>query len=93
VNGLFSRATTGLAALASDLVASYTRAGDGVLVARQKGLDESIRTLDRQAETMAARIEAFRTNLLRQFAAMEEAVSGYKSIGDFLSRQAAQPKS
>ena len=90
VNGLFSSASTGLSALASDLATSYTRAGDGVLVARQKGLDENIRSLDRQAEAMAARIETFRKNLLRQFAAMEEAVSGYKSIGDFLNRQTAQ---
>jgi flagellar hook-associated protein 2 len=90
VNGLFSKATTGLSALAADLASAYTRAGDGVLVARQKGLDESIKSLDRQAEAMSKRIEAFRTNLLRQFAAMEEAVSGYKSIGDFLTRQTAQ---
>jgi flagellar hook-associated protein 2 len=87
VNGLFSTGTTGLSALAGELVTSYTRAGDGVLVARQNGLNQSIKTLDTQAASMAARIEAFRKNLLRQFAAMEETVSGYKAIGSFLTSQ------
>ena len=93
VNGLFSTATAGVAALAADLSTSYTRAGDGVLVARQKGLDENIKSLDRQAEAMAARLEAYRTNLVRQFTAMEEAVSGYKSIGAFLTSQSTKSSS
>jgi len=92
VNALFSRASTGISAAAADLVTSYTRAGDGVLVARQKGLGDTIAALDRQAETLSARIEAFRTNILKRFASMEEAVSGYKSIGEFLTRQTAQTK-
>jgi flagellar hook-associated protein 2 len=92
MNALFSQATTGLAAVVDGLASAYTRAGDGLLVSRQKGLDESIKALDRQADSMALRIEGFRANLLRQFAAMETTVSGFKSIGDFLARQSAPTK-
>jgi len=93
LNDLFAKATTGLAAVVDAIATAHTRAGDGLLVSRQKGLDDSIKALDRQADAMALRIEGFRSNLLRQFAAMETTVSGFKSIGDFLTRQSASSSS
>jgi flagellar hook-associated protein 2 len=72
------------------LVGDYTRAGDGALVLRQDGLGRTVKDLDGQAAALQLRIDAFQQNLIRQFTAMENTVSGLKSIGSFLAGQTTQ---
>jgi flagellar hook-associated protein 2 len=93
VNALFSTASSGLAAVVEGMVTAQTRSGDGVLVARQDGLDRTVKDLDKQAEAMQRRLDAFRENLVKQFTAMENTVSGLKSIGSFLSNWTIQSSS
>ncbi|GAO04641.1 flagellar filament capping protein FliD [Anaeromyxobacter sp. PSR-1] len=92
VNALFSTPGTGLAAVVRSLVTDHTRAGDGALVLRQEGLGRTVKDLDGQAAALQLRIDAFQQNLIRQFTAMENTVSGLKSIGNFLASQTAQPR-
>jgi flagellar hook-associated protein 2 len=93
LDALFSTATTGLSAVVSGFVQGQVRAGDGLLSTHKTGLDAAIRSLDDQAAALQRRVDAFREGLVRQFAAMESAVSAYKSIGTFLTNQAAQTSS
>ncbi len=85
VNALFSTAGTGLSAAVHSLVQSETQAGTGVLVADQAGLQKRVSDLDDQTATLQLRIDAFRQNLVNQFAAMETTVSGLKTMGTFLT--------
>ncbi|ACG73741.1 flagellar hook-associated 2 domain protein [Anaeromyxobacter sp. K] len=90
VNALFSTSGTGLAAVVKSLVTDHTRAGGGTLVLRQEGLGRTVKDLDGQAAALQLRIDAFQQNLIRQFTAMENTVSGLKSIGSFLAGQTTQ---
>jgi flagellar hook-associated protein 2 len=87
VNNLFSQATTGLSALASNLVTNATNSKDGTLVAKRKGLNDNIKSIDDQLDRMQLRLDAFRQGLIAQFTAMEQVVSNMKSIGNFLTQQ------
>jgi flagellar hook-associated protein 2 len=69
------------------LVDLETRAGDGILVARQDGLSSTVDDLESAAAAMQRRIDTFRQNLVAQFTAMENTVSGLKSIGNYLAAQ------
>jgi len=93
LDALFSTATTGLSAVTSSFVQGQVGDGTGLLVTHRSGLDATVRALDDQAEAMQRRVDAFRERLVRQFAAMESAVSAYKSIGAFLTSQASQSSS
>jgi flagellar hook-associated protein 2 len=86
-NAVFSTASTGVSAVVESLVEFQTRLGDGALVARQDGLNSSWKALDAQAEAMQRRIDAFRKTLIAQFTAMENTVSGLKSLASYLSTQ------
>jgi flagellar hook-associated protein 2 len=87
VNALFSTGTTGVSAVVKSLVELEPRAGDGILVARQDGLSSTVDDLETRATAMQRRIDAFRQNLVAQFTAMENTVSGLKSIGNYLAAQ------
>jgi flagellar hook-associated protein 2 len=89
LNGLFSTATTGLQALTSTLVQDFTRSGDGHLTARKDSLDQAAKRIDADLIRMQARVDSYRENLVKQFTAMEEAVSKMKSSGSFLAMQDA----
>lgn len=86
INALFADATAGLSRLTSGLVQDYTRAGTGLLAVRQTGLQSQIKAMDTQAANMQSRLDEYRTTLLAQFSAMEQVVSGYKSIGTYLTQ-------
>ena len=92
-NALFATTSTGLGGVVESLVNLQTRAGDGMLTSRQKGINASIKTLDTQADILARRIASFRETLTRQFAAMESTVSALKNIGTFLSAQSSASSS
>jgi flagellar hook-associated protein 2 len=87
VNKIFSEATTGVGALSKSLWDDYTNIVDGVFTTRKKNLNTAITRMDRDAEKMQARIDSFKRNLITQFSAMEQIVSGFKATGNFLASQ------
>jgi flagellar hook-associated protein 2 len=86
VNALFADATAGVSKLTSSLVSDFTSAGTGLLIVRQSGLRAQMRSMDSQAASMQTRLDAYRQSLLAQFNSMEQVVSGYKSLGNFLNQ-------
>lgn len=90
VNALFQKATTGMAAATTTLVDRYSSGSSSILVARQNGINRSIRTMDGRIEDLQRRVDAYREKLVRQFTAMEKVVGGFKSIGSFLTSREKQ---
>jgi flagellar hook-associated protein 2 len=87
VNALFSTATAGIGAVASKLVQQYTRPGDGILTTAKTGLDASIKRMDADIVRKQAQVDSYRESLVRQFTAMEDAISKIKASGNFLTMQ------
>jgi flagellar hook-associated protein 2 len=92
VNNLFSQAGTGLGAAVKSLVDQATRSGDGILTTRTKSLSDTIKRMDGQAETMQARLDKYRDQLIAQFTAMEKVVSQVKATTTFMNLQASGGK-
>ncbi len=93
IDGLFSKATTGLGQVVSDFVQGQIKATTGVLTARQTGLNKTVTSMDAQMAAMQLRVDGFRANLQRQFTAMESTLSNIKSTGQFLTAQLASTSS
>jgi flagellar hook-associated protein 2 len=89
VDEVFSTADTGVAALVEDLVDRHVDS-DGILALTQKSLGERISDMDDEVAKMEDRIESYRTRLLQQFTAMENVVSGLKSVGSYLTALSQQ---
>jgi flagellar hook-associated protein 2 len=89
IDTLFSKPTTGLAQVISDFVQGQIKTTTGVLSARQTGLNKKVTALDDQMAVMQRRVAAFRTNLEKQFSAMESTLSNIKSTGQYLNAQLA----
>lgn len=85
VNAVFTTASTGVGALTTNLVKRYTDSVDGIYTTRTQGLNTTVKTMDRQADSMQLRIDSYKQNLIAQFTAMEKVISGLKATGSFLS--------
>lgn len=85
VDAVFTTTTTGLGDVVAALVEQYTNPSQGLLTARKDGLNQSIRRMDATLEQMNVRLEHYKANLIAQFSAMEQVVSGFKAIGNYLS--------
>ena len=75
------------------LVADYTNSSDGILVSKRKSYDKSVKQISTQIDSLQLRLEAYRTKLIAQFTAMEKVVSGFKTIGNYLTSQEARATS
>lgn len=93
VNALFQQATMGVSDKIKALADTYTNSTDGILVSKSKSYDKTIKQIDGQIDSMKLRVEAYRTKLVAQFSAMEKIVSGFKSIGSYLTSQEARATS
>jgi flagellar hook-associated protein 2 len=87
VDALFSTSTTGISAFVTSLVDRETRSGTGVLTSDQASLTARITAMDSQMAAMQLRVDAYKTNLVRQFTAMETTLSSLKSTGNYLNAQ------
>ena len=87
INDIFSRASTGVGAAVKTLSDRYTNVVDGLFTTSTKSLNNRIKQMDTQADSMQARIDSFKANLTAQFTAMEQIVSGLKTTGNFLTSQ------
>jgi flagellar hook-associated protein 2 len=65
---------------------TYVDTVDGLLVTRIEGTNASISDLDEQIERAEDRLTTFEENLVRQFAALESAISGLQQQSTFLSQ-------
>jgi flagellar hook-associated protein 2 len=92
VNAMFQNASAGLSARTEALAQAYTNGSDGILTGRKRGLDQSVRRLESQILSQQARVDALKTRLITQFAAMERIVSSFKDIGNYLTQQDNQRK-
>jgi flagellar hook-associated protein 2 len=86
MNAVFSDATSGVAQRLSILAINYSSVG-GLLSLRKASLTRQVGSMDGQAAQLQARIDAYRQHLVAQYTAMENLVSSFKSIGDFLTQQ------
>lgn len=66
-----------------------TDSTNGILIAREKNTQSSVRRIDRNIESMTVRLDQKEANLLRQFNALEQLVSGMNSQSAFLGQQIA----
>jgi flagellar hook-associated protein 2 len=87
VNALFQTTTTGIGSLTANLNKTFTDGIDGIFTTRKIGLNNSVKRLDDSIIKMQARVDSYRKTLVAQFSAMEQIVSGFKSIGNFLTSQ------
>jgi flagellar hook-associated protein 2 len=91
VDSIFATASTGIAARASALSTRFTDSFDGTLVARQTSLGNTIKDLKTSQQRLQDYVDNFKANLQKSFANMETLISGYKTIGSFLTTSSAFP--
>lgn len=84
VSNLFADAANGIAARVHDQIDVYTNATDGLFKARNDGFDSLIRDLDKRIDAAETRLEAYETQLVNRFAAMETLVGRLQSQGGAL---------
>jgi flagellar hook-associated protein 2 len=68
---------------------SITDPFEGMIVTRETAIEDTIESSQDQIDDMEVRIALMRDALIRQFTAMEVAVTEYNSIGSFLGSQLA----
>ena len=89
IDGLFSTPGSGVAAALGQLVERYNHAETGVLTTRKDGLSQTIERLADDIARKTASLDLFRQTLVRQFTALEQTVSKFNAIGQFLDQQEA----
>jgi flagellar hook-associated protein 2 len=77
--------TGGFAAAMTGLTDTYTRAGDGVLASKTAGLSARNKALQGSIDHINARADALKTQLEKQFTALETAMSQLKSQSAYLT--------
>ena len=80
----------GFVGRATDMVNSYVSIAGGALFRRQDDITTSMDQLTDEQLKIQDNVERFRTRLIKQFAAMEQTVSQYNAIGDYLASQEAR---
>lgn len=83
-----SEGVQGFAASLSARLDGYLGSG-GVLESRQGGINDSIRGLDRQRETLARRLEQVEQRYRAQFTALDSMISSMQQTSTFLTQQLA----
>jgi len=77
----------GVAAKLNDFVSSLTATGQGLMDRRIKAYENQAQDLKDRITEFDKRLEARRESLQKQFYAMEQALSLYSSMGDYLTSQ------
>lgn len=85
VRNLFTQEDTGVSALLSSRIESYTDSVDGLLKARRDGIDTRIRQTDRRIEDSERRIEQKEIQLRQQYANLESLMAQLQSQGSAFS--------
>lgn len=77
----------GVAGMAERVVDAFTRADTGTISLQLDSIDSSIESLERREEDVALRIDLRRESLIKQFTAMETALSRIQAQGNWLASQ------
>lgn len=77
----------GVAGMMGGAVDAITRTGDGTIAGQVNSLDRSIGSDTKRASDIQARLDLKRASLVKQFTAMEQAISRLQSQGTFLTNQ------
>lgn len=78
----------GFATLLNERIGDYLKAG-GVLDSRTEGINDSIKSLDRQRETLARRLETIEKRYRAQFTALDALVGSMTQTSNYLQQQLA----
>ena len=89
VNALFAQATTGVAASFDSLAATYADPTLGAITQEESTLNGRIQQMTQQETQMQAELTTYQSSLQEQFANMEQLVSGFKSVGNYLTQLSA----
>jgi flagellar hook-associated protein 2 len=93
IDSIFKTTTTGISDVVAGLVDRQTSSGSGILALDQKGLSARIDAMDTQITQMQMRVDAYKTGLAAQFAAMENTLSSLKATGNYLTSQSTSSSS
>ena len=74
-------------------ITDFVQSPDGLLAARQKGIDQSIKQIDSRISTLERSIDSYEKGLKRQFAALENLLADLQSQGNFLTANYAKKSS
>lgn len=91
VGTAFADTSTGLAVRLDKLLDSYLDSG-GLIDARTKGLQDSIKDIGESREALAERLTKVEARLRRQFTAMDTLVAQLRNTGNYLVSQLATIK-
>jgi flagellar hook-associated protein 2 len=80
-------ASEGFAVRMVDDLESFLDSDDGILPAREEGIQSSIDDIQAKVERLEARLEVSEDRLRAQFVALEVLLGQYQVTGDFLSQQ------
>lgn len=86
---IFGDKDDGVAAALDEMVKQYTNSVDGHFTTRQAGLKDVAKRLGDDIERMEAHLEKTRDTLIRQFVGLEEMISKFNGLTQFLEQQAA----
>lgn len=89
LDALFASETDGIGKVVTGLVERYTDSKTGLLTLRKEGIQETVERLSEDIERQQASLERFRELLVRQFTSLEQTVSKFNAIGNFLDQQEA----
>ncbi len=81
--------TLGAAGLMRRLLDGYTRSGDGLIALNTEAIDQSVAALQERQDDVQARLDRYQASLVRQYTAMETALSKIQSQGTWLTNQIA----
>ena len=77
----------GMAGELDRIIQGYTRVGDGLISLYVEGIDRSLTALGRREEAAQSRLDMYEERLVKQFTAMETALSMMNSQSSWLSAQ------
>ncbi len=86
VKQLFAQASSGIAAAFDNLATTYADPATGALTQEETQLNSRIQQMTQQQTQMQAELTSYQQSLESQFANMEQLVSNFKSVGQYLTQ-------
>ena len=83
----------GMAGELDRIIAGYTRTGDGLIDIYVEGIERSLTALGRRKDNAQSRLDSYQERLVKQFTAMESAMSLMQSQSSWLMAQATSLES
>ena len=81
--------TRGFIESLDDLLDAYIGSGDGSLVSREQGLNDSLEDIADERAALELRLESVEARLIAQFTALDQLIAQFQTTSNFLSQQIA----